>query len=64
MAIFEDAGIDFAEGLPEFTEKMQDKEFIASQPDPIRDHVIPQLKRIDLITERTAPKYRELGYEL
>ena len=45
-------------------QKFQDPEFIASQPDPIRDHVLPQLTRIDLITDRTAGKYRELGLEV
>ena len=46
------------------TEKLQDPEFMARQPDPFRDNVLPQLQRIQLITERTAPKYRELGFEV
>ncbi len=63
MSIFEDAKIDTTEALPEVMEKFQDPEFIASQPDPIRDHVLPQLHRIGLITDRTAEKYRGLGFE-
>ena len=45
-------------------EKVRSKEFRASRPNAFRDYVIPQLQRIDLITERTAPRYRELGFEL
>jgi hypothetical protein len=63
MQIFEDAGVDMAAALSEATEKFQDPDFIASQPDPVRDHVLPQLQRIGLITDRTASKYRELGLE-
>ncbi len=50
--------------MPEVIEKFQDPEFLATQPDPIRDHVMPQLKRIDLITDRTAAKYSELGFAM
>jgi hypothetical protein len=48
----------------EVAEKVVDGEFMAKQPDPFRDHVVPQLQRIGLITERTAPKYRELHFSL
>ena len=64
MQIFEGTGADATAGLAEMTEKFQDAEFVASQPDPIRDHILPQLQRIGLITDRTAGKYRELGFEL
>ncbi|MCP5065633.1 MAG: ferritin-like domain-containing protein [bacterium] len=64
VSIIEDAGIDAASVLPGIMEKFGDPEFIASQPDAIRDHVLPQLQRIDLITDRTAHKYRELGFTL
>jgi len=64
MAILNEAGVDPAAILPEIQTKFTDPEFIASQPDPIRDHVLPQLGRIGLITDRTAPKYRALGFEL
>ena len=64
MRIFEDAGIDASEIVPKVIEKFQDADFIASQPDPVRDHVLPQLTRIGLITDRTASKYKELGFEL
>ncbi|MBW2243764.1 MAG: ferritin-like domain-containing protein [Deltaproteobacteria bacterium] len=64
MAILEQAGVDPAAVLPEIQTKFTDPEFIASQPDPIRDHVLPQLGRIGLITDRTASRYRELGFEV
>ncbi len=62
LDILKDADIDVATVMPEVIEKFSDAEFIASQPDPIRDHVLPQLQRIDLITDRTAQKYRDLGF--
>jgi len=64
LSIIEDAGLDAAIILPEVIQKFQDPEFIASQPDPIRDYVLPQLQRIDLITDRTAQQYRDLGFEV
>lgn len=64
LDILQDAGIDVATVLPQVVEKFSDPEFIASQPDPIRDHVLPQLARIDLITDRTAQKYRDLGFSV
>ncbi len=64
LDILQDAGIDAATVLPQVVEKFSDPEFIASQPDPIRDHVLPQLARIDLITDRTAQKYRDLGFSV
>ncbi len=64
LGIFEDAGIDASQIVPKVIEKFMDADFIASQPDPVRDHVLPQLQRIGLITDRTASKYRELGFEL
>ncbi len=64
LDILGDAGIDAATVLPEVIEKLQEPEFIARQPDPIRDYVLPQLNRINLITDRTAQKYRDLGFSL
>jgi hypothetical protein len=64
LEILGDAGVDAATVLPEVIERFQDPEFIASQPDPIRDHVLPQLNRIDLITDRTAQNYRDLGFTI
>ena len=64
LSIFGDVGLNVEDVMPEVIEKFQDPEFIASQPDPIRDYVLPQLTRIDLITDRTAGKYRELGLEV
>jgi hypothetical protein len=62
MEIFRDVGLRVEDALPEVIAKFQDPAFIARQPDPIRDHVLPQLTRINLITDRTAGKYRELGF--
>ena len=61
--LLSEVGVDMGKAIEELTEKFQDPEFIARQPDPFRDNVLPQLQRIGLITERTAPKYRELGFE-
>jgi len=64
LAIVEEVGADPKVAIEEATAKFSDPVFLAAQPDPIRDHVIPQLQRIDLITDRTAPLYRELGFEI
>lgn len=64
MKIFEDVGLRFEDALPEVVAKLQDPVFMSTQPDPIRDHVLPQLTRIGLITDRTAGKYKELGFSL
>ena len=48
----------------EMMEKIRDPEFLGKQPDAFRDYVMPQLTRLGIITERTAPKYRELGFEV
>ncbi|MBW2244982.1 MAG: ferritin-like domain-containing protein [Deltaproteobacteria bacterium] len=63
-ALFEGVGIDGEAAVREIREKLKDPEFRAGRPSPFRDHVVPQLQRIDLITERTAPQYRELGFEV
>ncbi len=47
--------------MQEMQEKFGDPEFVARQPNPFKEYVIPQLNRIDLITDRTAPAYREMG---
>jgi hypothetical protein len=41
--------------------KLGTPEARAERFNPFQEYVIPQLKRIDLITERTAPGYAELG---
>ncbi len=64
MALFADVGIDVEEAVREMREKLSDPEFRARRPNVFRDYVVPQLQRIDLITERTAPAYRELGFEV
>ncbi len=64
MAILDGTGVDKQVAIAEIVEKFADPVFVASQPDPIRDHVLPQLQRIGLISERTAPRYRELGFEI
>ena len=57
-------GVDTGAALKEMQEKFGDPKQLASRPNPIRDYVIPNLQRINLITERTAPNYRELGIQL
>lgn len=59
-----DMGIDVEEAVREMREKLSDPEFRARQPNVFRDQVLPQLQRIDLITEWTASKYRELDFEV
>ncbi|MCP5057013.1 MAG: ferritin-like domain-containing protein [bacterium] len=64
MGVFGDLGIDPEAAMKEIREKFSEPGFRASRPDAFRDYVIPQLTRIDLITDRTAPQYRELGFEV
>ncbi|MCP4007694.1 MAG: ferritin-like domain-containing protein [bacterium] len=62
--LFQEVGLDVGEVVTELTGKMADPEFVAKQPDAFRDYVMPQLNRLGIITDRTAPKYRELGFEV
>ena len=41
--------------------RAMDPEYVKAQPNPFRDYAYPQLERIGLLTERTLPKYREVG---
>ncbi len=59
--IFGEVGIDMDVAMAEMQSTFGDPEFQAKQPSPFRDYVIPQLNRLDLITERTAPAYRQMG---
>jgi hypothetical protein len=63
LQILAGLGVDVAAAARELAEKLGDPELFASRPDPIRDYVVPQLHRIGLVTDRTAPKYRELRLE-
>ncbi len=62
--ILGELGVDTDAALTEMREKFSDPRQFASRPNPVRDYVIPNLQRINLITERTAPNYRELGIQL
>ena len=62
--LFTDAGIDLEAALREMREKFADRATRARRPNTFRDYVVPNLQRIGLITERTAPQYRELGLEI
>ncbi len=62
--IYQGVGIDPEAAMREIREKLADPAFRAGRPSPFRDHVVPQLERIGLITERTAAKYRALGFEV
>jgi len=58
---FREVGIDMDVAMAELREKYSDPEFVTRQPNPLRDYAIPQLDRLGLIGERTAPAYREMG---
>ena len=58
--IFGEVGVDMNVAMQEMQEKFGDPEFQARQPNPFKEYVIPQLDRVGLITERTAPAYREM----
>jgi hypothetical protein len=62
--LFTEVGLKLADVAAEMMQKIRDPEFLAKQPDAFRDYVMPQLTRLGIITERTAPKYRELGFEV
>jgi hypothetical protein len=62
--LFAGLGIDAAAAMEELRDRVSSPEFRASRPNAFRDYVVPQLQRIDLITERTASGYRELGFEV
>ncbi len=64
IELFQDVGLNPADVAAEIMEKIRDPEFQAKQPGAFRDYVMPQLTRLGIITERTAPKYRELGFEV
>ncbi len=64
LALLPEVGIDPNEAAAEMREKFADPEFQARRPNAVRDYVIPQLQRLGLINERTAPGYRELGFQV
>jgi len=59
--IFNGLGIDPKKAEDELASRYRDPEFVKAQPNPFRDYAYPQLKRIGIITERTASKYQEAG---
>ncbi|MFQ5698618.1 MAG: ferritin-like domain-containing protein [Myxococcota bacterium] len=59
-----DVGVDLEAASAEIREKLQDSEFAASRPDAFRDYVVPQLVRLEIITDRTRPRYQELGFQV
>jgi hypothetical protein len=64
LQILSDLGVDMEAALKELQERFSDPKKLASRPSPVRDYVIPNLQRIALITERTAPNYRQLGMQV
>ena len=64
MELMRDVGIDPAAAIAEILVKIRDPKFAAAQPDAFRDYVMPQLVRLGIITDRTAPKYRALGFQV
>ncbi len=63
-ALYEGLGIDLEAAREEMQAKVRDPDFGRRQPNTFQEYVIPQLERLGLITERTAPKYREMGLEV
>jgi hypothetical protein len=61
LGLLQEVGIDRDAAIAEMREKLSDPAFRARQPNAFRDYVMPQLVKLGIITERTAPKYRELG---
>jgi hypothetical protein len=61
-ALLQEAGIDLEQAAAELREKLSDPAFLARRPNTLRDYVMPQLQRLGIVTERTAPGYRELGF--
>jgi hypothetical protein len=61
FSIFQEVGIDLEKAAAEMQDLFSDPEVRKSMPNPFRDYVYPQLKRIDLITDRTAAAYEEMG---
>ncbi|MBW2288990.1 MAG: ferritin-like domain-containing protein [Deltaproteobacteria bacterium] len=59
--IFREVGIDMNVAMEEMQTKYADPEFVASQPNPFKMYAVPQLDRLGLITDRTAPAYRAMG---
>ncbi|MBW2233532.1 MAG: ferritin-like domain-containing protein [Deltaproteobacteria bacterium] len=59
--IFQEVGIDLEKAAAEMQERFSDPEARKSMPNPFRDYVYPQLMRINLITDRTAAAYEEMG---
>jgi hypothetical protein len=59
--VYEGLGIDMKKAQSEMLSRAMDPEYAKAQPNPFRDYAYPQLERIGLLTERTLPKYREVG---
>jgi hypothetical protein len=64
LDLYSDLGIDPVAAAEEMREKLADPAFREKRPNTFRDYVIPQIQRIDLITDRTADRYRKLGFEV
>jgi hypothetical protein len=63
IGLLAEVGVDVDAATKELQEKFTDPEFRRAQPNPFRDYVVPQLHRVGLITERTAPTYKEMELE-
>ncbi len=59
-----EVGIDTGVAAAEMAEKLTTPEARASRFNPFQEYVIPQLNRINLITDRTADGYRAMGLEV
>ncbi|MCP4005046.1 MAG: ferritin-like domain-containing protein [bacterium] len=64
QAVYTEVGIDYDAAMQEIGEKANDPEFANTGPRMFDDHVVPQLQRVGLVTDRVAPGYRELGFDV
>ena len=63
LLMLAEIGVDTKAATQQMQQKFGDPAFFANRPNPLRDYVVPQLHRIDLISERTAARYRALHLE-
>ncbi len=62
--LYAEMGIDYAAAMEEVSARSSDPEFAGTGPNMFDDHVVPQLGRVGLITDRVAPQYREMGFDV
>ena len=63
LKMLAEIGVDTQAAAQQMQERFGNPAFFANRPNPLRDYVVPQLRRIDLISDRTAARYRALHLE-